>query len=53
MYTLVVKGPRRATLAYHHLDNNVDLRDLIAVYHAMGYGDEVLIVEERREQKAA
>ena len=52
MYTLIVKGPRRATLAVHHCDSFTDLRELLAVYRLLGYSDESLLVEERRQEAA-
>jgi len=53
MYTLIVKGPRRATLAYHVCESRADVRELLAVYAALGYPPEALIVEERRDEQAA
>ena len=53
MYVLVVKGPRRATLAVHHCDSRGDLRELLAIYHALGYAPEALVVEDRRTEQAA
>jgi hypothetical protein len=53
MYTLVVKGARRATLAVHKLESDADLRELIAAYHALGYTSDVLIVVKGSEEKAA
>jgi hypothetical protein len=53
MYVLIVKGARRATLAVHQCGSDADLRELLATYHALGYEPESLIVEKRREDKAA
>lgn len=53
MYTLIVKGARRATLAVHHCESLGEVRELLAVYHALGYSDEALAVEEQREDRAA
>jgi hypothetical protein len=53
MYTLIVKGPRRATLAYHRCDSYAEVRELQAVYRALGYDAEALVVEERQEDQAA
>ena len=51
MYILIVKGARRATLAYHRTDSLEELNDLLAVYRALGYSDEALIVEERHDEE--
>jgi hypothetical protein len=53
MYILIVKGARRATLAYHRTDSFEELNDLLAVYRALGYSDDALIVEERHEEDRA
>ncbi len=53
MYVLIVKGPRRATLAVHRCDSYADLRELLAVYHALGYGSEALLIEEQSGDRAA
>jgi hypothetical protein len=53
LYILVVKGPRRATLAVHRLNSHADLREFIDVYHALGFSDESLQVCERDEEQAA
>jgi len=53
MYMLIVKGARRATLAVHRCETYADLRDLLDIYHALGYTSEALVVEERREEQAA
>jgi hypothetical protein len=52
MYTLMVKGARRATLAIHHLDSYTDLCDLLEVYRALGYGPDALVVMDEREKAA-
>jgi hypothetical protein len=52
MYTLIVKGARNSTLAYHHCDSNAELKELLAVYRALGYEDKSLLIE-KREAKAA
>ena len=53
MYILKVRGARNSTLAYHHADTYEELQELKAVYLALGYAPEALIVEERGEEKAA
>jgi len=53
MYTLIVKGPRRATLSWHKLSSYRDVEELLAVYHALGYKPESLVVEETQQQEAA
>ena len=53
MFLLIVKGPRRATLAVHRCDSNADLQELLEVYHALGYDAEALIIEDRSGEKAA
>lgn len=53
MYTLKVLGNRRNTLAYHRCDTLTELRELLAVYAALGYAPEALIVEERPAEQAA
>jgi hypothetical protein len=52
MYILIVRGPRRAVLAVHHCDSSADLAEMLEIYHALGYADESLQVEERREKAA-
>ena len=52
MYTLIVKGARRATLAVHHLDSYADLSDLLEVYRALGYSAESLVVTDQQEKAA-
>lgn len=53
MFTLIVKGARNATLAYHQCDSRAELDELLAVYHALGYQPESLIVDDHTKQKAA
>lgn len=53
MYTLKVLGNRRNTLAYHRCDTLTELHELLAVYAALGYAPEALIVEERPAEQAA
>lgn len=53
MYTLIIKGARRATLAVHHCETFADLRELLAVYQALGYAPEALVVEDERPAQAA
>jgi hypothetical protein len=53
MFTLIIKGARRATLAVHQCETYADLRELIAVYRALGYADDALIVEEQQSERAA
>ena len=52
MYTLIVKGARRATLAIHQLESYPDLCDLLEVYRALGYSSEALIVTDRQDKAA-
>jgi hypothetical protein len=53
MYLLIVKGARRATLAVHRCDSATELRELLAVYAALGYPPESLVIEEQGEETAA
>jgi hypothetical protein len=53
MYMLKIRGPRNATLAYHKCQSYAEVRELSAVYAALGYAPENLIVEELTEEKAA
>jgi hypothetical protein len=53
MLILKIQGARRSTLAVHQLDSLADLRELMAVYLALGYQPEALIVEDRGEERAA
>ena len=53
MYTLIVKGARRATIAYHRCESLSDLHELLAVYRSLGYTDDALLVTETVEQEAA
>jgi hypothetical protein len=53
MYILIVKGARRSTLAVHHCDSTADLHELLAIYRALGYSPESLLVEERPAEQAA
>lgn len=53
MYTLLVKGARNSTLAYHRCENNTELQELLAVYAALGYPPESLIVQETARDEAA
>ncbi len=53
MYVLKVKGARNSTLAYHYIDSEADLRELMAIYESLGYSREALIVEERSADRAA
>lgn len=53
MYTLIVKGARRATLAYHRCETQDELHELIQVYRSLGYAPDALIVEQQQEQAAA
>ena len=53
MYTLIIKGARNSTLAYHRCENRTELDELMAVYAALGYPSESLIVEETPHEKAA
>jgi hypothetical protein len=53
MYELKVKGARNSTLAYHRCESYADLRELLAVYGALGYKPEMLLVEELDSEQAA
>ena len=53
MYRLIVKGARRTTLAVHTCDSAAELRELVEVYRAFGYAQDVLLVEERTGEQAA
>jgi hypothetical protein len=53
MITLKVQGARRSTLAVHQLDSYADLRELLAVYEALGHKPEALIVDDQQEDQAA
>jgi hypothetical protein len=53
MYLLSVHSTRRSTLAVHRCESYADLRELLAVYHALGHKPEALHVEKREEKRAA
>jgi hypothetical protein len=53
MYLLKIKGARNSTLAYHHCSNRTELNELLAIYAALGYTPEQMVVEEVAETKAA
>jgi len=53
MYTLIVKGPRRATLAVHRIDTEAELRELQAVYLLLGHPPEMLLVQVGAVDEAA
>ncbi len=53
MYLLKIKGARNSTLAYHRCSNRTELEELLAIYAALGYAPEQLLVEEITEEKAA
>lgn len=53
MYLLKIKGMRNSTLAYHRFDSYADLLELVAVYEALGYKPEALVVEEVAADQAA
>jgi len=53
MYVLKVKGARNSTLAYHYINSDADLRELVAIYQSLGYSRESLVVEERSADQAA
>ncbi|MGI8967836.1 MAG: hypothetical protein ACR2GA_01870 [Chloroflexota bacterium] len=53
MYTLIVRGPRRAVLAVHRCATTAEVRELLAVYAALGHKPEMLQVEERPTDQAA
>lgn len=53
MYILKVIGARRSVLAYHTCENSTELDELLAVYHALGYAPESLLVEKREKERAA
>jgi hypothetical protein len=53
MFTLIVKGARNSTLAYHRCETTEELDELLAVYRALGYPPEALIVQETPQKQAA
>jgi hypothetical protein len=53
MYLLKIKGARNSTLAYHHCSSRTELDELLAIYTALGYAPEQLVVEEVADEKAA
>ena len=53
MYVLKVIGARRSVLAYHTLETSAELDELLAVYQALGYTPEALVVEKREKERAA
>jgi hypothetical protein len=53
MYLLKIKGARNSTLAYHRCSNHAELTELIAIYTALGYSSDQILVEEIAEDKAA
>lgn len=53
MYTLSIKGARNSTLAYHRCETTEELDELLAVYRALGYAPEALIVQETPHEQAA
>ena len=53
MFVLKVRGARNATLAYHKSESYAEIEELIAVYLALGYERDKLIVEDITENKAA
>lgn len=53
MLILKVRGARNATLAYHTCESYADVRELIAVYVALGHAPENLLVEQKTEEQAA
>jgi hypothetical protein len=53
MYVLKVIGARRSVLAYHTCESSAELDELLAVYQALGYAPESLVVEKREKERAA
>lgn len=53
MKTLIIKGARNSTLAIHRCENPAQLDELLAVYHALGYEPEALIVQDEDLEQAA
>lgn len=53
MYLLKIKGARNSTLAYHRCANRTELEEMIAIYTALGYGSDQILIEEIVEEKAA
>lgn len=53
MYVLKVIGARRSVLAYHTCESHAELHELLAVYGALGYPEEALVVEKREKEQAA
>lgn len=53
MYTLTIIGTRRNALAVHQCESYADLRELLAVYAALGYAPEALQVELKHAEQAA
>jgi hypothetical protein len=53
MYLLVIKGARNSTLAYHRCESQTELEELLAIYTALGYPAESLIVQEIARDEAA
>ncbi|HLJ66540.1 MAG TPA: hypothetical protein VKX16_04185 [Chloroflexota bacterium] len=53
MYTLKILGARRSTIAVHRCETYADLRELLAVYHSLGYAPEALVVEEQQASERA
>jgi hypothetical protein len=52
MYLLKIQGARRSTLAVHRCDTPADLRELLAVYQALGYKPETLQIEAEHQNQA-
>jgi hypothetical protein len=53
MYLLKIKGARNSTLAYHRCSSRAELNELLAIYTALGYAPDQLVVEESTAEKAA
>jgi hypothetical protein len=53
MKTLIIKGARNSTLAVHRCENEAQLQELLAVYAALGYAPEALIVQDASLEQAA
>lgn len=53
MFKLLVMGPRRAILAVHRCDTDVEVQELVAVYLALGHIAANLIVEDEGQERAA
>jgi acetolactate synthase small subunit len=53
MFKIIVNGPRRAVLAVHVCESSADVSELLAVYAALGFAPEALVVTEIEREQAA